>query len=655
MPQFVRHLGRSIKKTLTKHPTPEDASSVLKSAFVATIATGTNALIFVATATPSGVSLFLLIWLFATLSLSAKLMSRSSKAAKRTVSRVSKRGARTLILTSVALAIPWAVLPIYVLGLHGDGEPMVLALVSAGMMAGGTIILYRASVAAICYIAVLFFSFVFAFHLGGWPHAWPVTAYAFFYCSFLAYFANRVGDIARDKDNSVSALSDAIDKLRKAHDENYLLANIDDTTGLLNRKAFYAELEKAIDSAKHDDARLTLMMIDLDRFKNVNDLFGHGVGDELLAEVAGRLRDLVRGDDLIGRLGGDEFAILLKDIEDSGYIKSLSGDLLKVLNKPAHLSGRLVHPGASIGVALCPRDTSDATELLVLSDLALSKAKEQGRGQCVVYNDQIRNKVVESNSVESELRAALSRNRVVVEYQPKYNLEDGQLAGAEALVRIKRADGSKLPPDAFLPIAAERGLLPSLSRRIAETVAADIRVWKGKGLFQVKIALNIHPYDIKFPEHLMALIDMFETRGVTSDELILEITEGCFVGRGSDQATFVLDSLSDRGYELSLDDFGTGHASLSHLKAIPVSEIKIDRSFVSAIEERADDMAIVSAITEIARGMGIRSVAEGVENEAQLKIAKELNINVGQGYLWSPPVDADIFEKMLSGSLKETG
>ncbi|MCY4336999.1 MAG: EAL domain-containing protein [Litoreibacter sp.] len=655
MLQFVRNMRHAIVRAVSKHPTPQDAASVVKSSAVATATTCVNAVIFVLSALPKAPSLFLFFWLFATVALSVRLAVLSRRAAKRQITHVSRRGARRLIETSVLLALPWAVLNIYVLGMHGAGEPLVLISVTAGMIAGGALILQRVCVATVWFIGTILASVVLGFHLGGWPQAWTISAYSIVYGVSLAYFSNLAGETAREKDRSVDALSDAVKNLRRARDENYILANVDDTTGLLNRKAFRKAIAEKANALGAEGNGFSLLMIDLDRFKHINDLFGHGVGDELLSVFAKRIRGALKSDDILGRLGGDEFSVILDGVQSEEQIGRIAHSLLEVLSKPALLSGRVVHSGGSIGVVICPRDGVDPAELLVLADLALSKAKDDARGRCVIYNDQIRDKVVSSNAVEADLRAALANDRILIEYQPKICMKDNLIAGAEALVRIKTADGRKLPPDLFLPIAAERGLLPNLSRRIAETVAADITAWKSAGARPGKIALNVHPFDIKTPEHLMALIDMFETRSITSDDLIIEVTEGCFIGRGTDRATFVLDALADRGYELSLDDFGTGHASLSHLKTIPVSELKIDRSFITGIENRKDDLAIVTAITEIARGMGIRSVAEGIENEGQQSLVRKLDVDMGQGYFWSRALEASEFEALLSTPLKKTG
>lgn len=640
---------------LTKHPSAEDVASVVQGTSVGVVVTALNALIYVLESLRHDDRSFVVVWLGAILVLGAALSRMSRRAAGRQIRRVSARAARRMILTSVLFATPWAVLPLHVIGLQKTGDPLVVLLVSTGMLAGGIFMLHRAFVAALAFQSTILAAVIVSFHLGGWPQAWPVTLYALLYGGFLAYFSYRTGETARQRDDSVVALSRAVDSLRRARDENYLLANIDDITGLLNRKAFNARLTEAVARQRGSGRGFALLLMDLDRFKNVNDLFGHGVGDELLAEIARRLRANLSEGDVIARLGGDEFAVILAEVRAPEQIRPIADRLLTAFEPPALLAGRRLHPGASIGAVICPEAGADPVELLIKADLALNRAKESGRGQCVLFNEQLRRRVIESDRIEAGLRAALEGGQLYVQYQPKIALSDGRLLGAEALVRWRRPDGSVVAPDRFLPIAAERGLLPNLSRRIAETVAADLLGWRGAGLVPGKIALNIHPDDVKSPELLLETIAMFEAAGIDGRDLLLEITEGCFVRRGTDMTISLLDSLADRGYELSLDDFGTGHAALADLKKVPVAELKIDRSFIAGLCFRRADRAIVAAIAEIARGMGIRSVAEGVEDAAQRAMLVDLGIDVGQGFLWSSPLDAADFAGFLRASACRTG
>ena len=644
-----------IRSALTRHPSPQDAASVVANTAAGAFVTVINAVFYIlGDLRPDSVP-FLMAWGTVTLGLAGMLARRSHLASGRVVDRVSPRAARKLRRSAVIFALPWAVLPVYVIGLHGPGEPLVVLLICTGMLTGGAFMLHRAFVAAMSYKVTILAAVILSFHLGGWPQAWLVTGYALVYGTFLAYFAFQVGETARERDASLQALQQAVDSLREARDENHRLATVDVTTGLLNRKAFNEALALAVDQQRSHGGRFAVLMIDLDRFKNVNDLFGHGVGDELLAEIGRRLRAGVAAGDTVARLGGDEFAIILAEVGDAAAIRQVAARLIGELNRPARLAGRQIHPGGSVGAVLCPDDAADAVDLRLRADLALNRAKDSGRGQCVTFDETLRRRVVEDDAVEAGLRVALERGDLYVEYQPRIALANGEVLGAEALVRWRDEGGRQVPPETFLAIAAERGLLPVLSRQIAERVAADIQTWRRAGRTPGQIALNLHPDDVKAPELLLDTIAMFEARGIAGGDLVLEITEGCLVGRGTDRVAMLLDGLADRGYRLSLDDFGTGHASLSLLKRIPVSELKIDRSFVAGIGINRNDRAIVAAIAEIARGMGIASVAEGVETEAQRRILAELGVDAGQGYLWSRPVAAARFAEFLGDSLRSAG
>ncbi|MEA5163352.1 EAL domain-containing protein [Cereibacter johrii] len=642
--EILSRLGRSVLAPLhrvaTLRPTPEDADSVIEGTKVGVLVTALNALVYAVAAAGSGNSAFIVLWLAVIFALSVTLVRRSAKASRRQITRVSSKGARRLVLTLILLAAPWAALPVHVVAFHGAGNAMIVLLVCTGMLSGGAFMLHRAFVAAIGYMLTILLAVIFSFQFGDWDIAWPVTTYGILYGGYLAYFAYTAGETARQRDASVAALSEAVASLREARDENHRLATLDFLTGLPNRKAFSDELQAATVRQQERGEAFTLLLLDIDRFKNVNDLHGHCVGDELLAEVARRLRQALGQGNVIGRTGGDEFAMILKGVSDAEVIRILTGSLLKELNRPTPLAGRIIHVGASIGAVICPDDGLDPTDLLLKGDLALNRAKEVGRGRWIQFGAHLQRRAIEDDRIEDGLRAALAARSLHVLYQPQVALADGLLIGAEALVRWPPGTGIAPSPERFLAVASERGLLPILSRQIAEMVAGDIETWRRQGLSPVKIALNLHPDDLQSPELLIETIDMFEARGITGRHLTMEITEDCLVGRGKDDAATVLDVLVDRGYELSFDDFGTGQASLSHLRKVPVREVKIDRSFVWGLTDRPEDRAIVAAIAEIARGMGLRSVAEGVETDVQRRILTDLGIDAAQGFLWSRPISA---------------
>ena len=271
-----------------------------------------------------------------------------------------------------------------------------------------------------------------------------------------------------------------------------------------------------------------------------------------------------------------------------------------------------------------------------------------GRNQFVAYTDALGVKQREEEEIATDLRAALADGGVEVWYQPKVALEDGRVVGAEALVRWNNR-GRQIPPDLFLDVATERGFMPDLSDVIFAQVGRDLADWQARGLGQLKVSVNIHPVDLKTPQRLISRVKALEKAALGRERIVLEITEGCFVGRGSDEAAILIDTLAEMGFELSLDDFGTGHAALAHLKRLPVCELKIDRSFVAGLGMSRHDSAIVAAMIELARGVDLGVVAEGVETEAQRQALLKMGVQTAQGFLWAGALpEATFFDYCLA-------
>ena len=341
--------------------------------------------------------------------------------------------------------------------------------------------------------------------------------------------------------------------------------------------------------------------------------------------------------------------MILPGLRDAVEIKRRADELISRLNAPAELEGRHIHPGASIGIVVCPDHGKDQDELIRNADLALYAAKDAGRGTSVIFGDGLRAELLLSDAVEVRLRQAIDAADIYMVYQPKVRLADDRLVGAKALVRWQDPHLGAIPPDTFLAVAAERAILPRLSQYIAESVARDVIAWRQAGLDYGKVALSLHPVELKSPELLMEMVSRLADMGITADDLTLEVTDECLVGRGADTAQFVLDGLADQGFDLTLEDFGTGNASLAHLRNLPLTEIKIDRSFVKGVATNPLERSIVAALVEIARGLGLRAVAEGVERPDQRQILEELGIELGQGHLWAEPMRADRFAELLAG------
>jgi diguanylate cyclase (GGDEF)-like protein len=638
---------RRIGEGLRAPPGPEDVASVVRGANAGAVVTALSASVYLAAASPALDPARLTVWYAFALVACAVVILRARRAARARPETVSPRAARELAAFAALLAAPWAGLAFLALGAGAPADRLLALMICAGMAAGGAFMLHRTLAAAAVYFAVVLGGVLAACLALAAAPGWPAALYAALYGLFLTHFAEVAGRAARQRDASLADLSRHVEELRRANDRIARLVLRDEVTGLANRKAFADRLEQETRRAERDGAPFAVLILDLDLFKNVNDTLGHQAGDRLLALIGARLGELVRPGDLVARLGGDEFGVLALGVGDGRALKALAGRLISGLGAPARLGGRPLHPGVSVGAALSPRHGRDAAGLLRRADIALNEVKASGRGRWRLFDDTLGARVAEADEIETGLRAALEGDGIEVRYQPKIDLATDAPAGAEALVRWTHPRLGAVAPDRFLPVAAERGLLPRLSERIFDRVARDMLDWRAAGIAAGPVAINIHEIDLKSPVILMDNLKALTRRGLAPEDIVLEITEGCFAGRGTGAAAVVLEGLADFGFQLSLDDFGAGHASLPHLRRLPVAEIKIDRSFVEGLCTDRNDRAIVEATAALARGMGLRCVAEGVETEEQRRALRALGAGQGQGYLWSPALPPADFRAFL--------
>ncbi|MEL7012538.1 MAG: EAL domain-containing protein [Pseudomonadota bacterium] len=647
---------RNIWTALRKPPSVQDVHSVIRTSKAGSLVTAINALIFLIMAAPHQTPVFLAAWCAFTIVICSVVFVRTRRANAREMTYVSPKAVRRLNLFAAILAMPWATLAIWTIAVIDANSSLIVVMVCAGMSAGGTFMLHRTTMAALVYSSIVLGSVVVAAYAGATSCAMPVTFDALVDGGFLCYFGIRTAETARDLDRLVGDLETTVSELETSQRQNHRLANIDGVTGLPNRAAFNRHLNALTDATGDTPEPFTLFLLDLDHFKNVNDLYGHGVGDDLLGRVGSRLQTYVdeegtaqsgtQADGFVARLGGDEFVVIEQGM-DEGRSIDYARRLILALNAPVNLGGKQIFPGVSIGLARCPDHGLHPSEITRNADMALNQAKEAGRGVARIFDDTLRREAVARDRLETALRAALQADQITVFYQPKICLQSQTIAGAEALVRWLNPDLGASTPDIFLPIAAESGLLPALSQRVVEIVARDIGAWRQMGIKAGRIAINVHPLELRSPDLLMKNIDFLEGQGISPADLTVEVTEGCLIGRGSEASQFALDRLAERGYELSLDDFGTGFASLSHLRNLPVSEIKVDKSFVSALPDSLSDHAIVAATIQLARGMGLRTVAEGIETEAQKRAMIQLGVDHGQGFFWSPAQNSDNFASFV--------
>ncbi len=415
----------------------------------------------------------------------------------------------------------------------------------------------------------------------------------------------------------------------------------DALTGLPNRKQLVERTAEALDEDECD--QLALLLFDLDRFKEVNDTLGHHVGDRLIQAVGSRLAAAVRPGDTVARLGGDEFAVLLP-ATCAAEAERTARRLLQELRAPMRLEGLLVDVCASVGVAVAPQHGRDLDELLQHADVAMYLAKDAGGG--VEQYDAAR----DSNSTQrlvmvGELREALTEDQLEVHFQPQADLRTGQVHGVEALVRWRHPERGLLPPDAFVPLAEASGLVEQLTAAVLDTTLAQLAAWHAAGL-PLSAAVNVTVRDLSGGELVADVLRSLARHGVPASCLQLEVTEGSLF-TDSDAAASTLVQLDAMGVTLSLDDFGTGYSSLGHLRRLPVSELKIDRSFVQRMGDDPRDAAIVRSVVDLARGLGMQVVAEGVEDQRTWDALQALGCDTAQGWLLSRAEPADVLTPWL--------
>lgn len=422
------------------------------------------------------------------------------------------------------------------------------------------------------------------------------------------------------------------------------LATHDTLTSLPNRALFLDRLEQAVSSAPRSGRRLGVLFLDLDRFKTVNDTLGHSAGDDLLRAVAERVERTIRRSDTAARLSGDEFAVLATNLPREGDAETVAVKLLETLAEPVAVAGRRHVPAGSIGIATYPSDGEDAGTLLRAADMAMYRAKHSGRGRYVRYSRELSAETRERMEVEQELRGPGLTSALVLAYQPQVDARGGRTSGAEALVRWDNPRLGRLSPDRFVPVAEQIGLIDAIGRWVLDTACGEARGWQGAG--PCGISVNVSPRQLDDGSLVPAVHQTLETTGLPARALTLELTESGFLQHGGPAVAHLFE-LQALGVRLALDDFGTGYASLGQLKSLPVDQLKIDRTFVAGLPEDPANVSIVSAIIELARGLGLETVAEGVETEAQRDYLCERGCDVLQGYLFGKPMEPEAFRAEL--------
>jgi diguanylate cyclase (GGDEF)-like protein/PAS domain S-box-containing protein len=429
---------------------------------------------------------------------------------------------------------------------------------------------------------------------------------------------------------------------RRAEERMRHQALHDELTGLPNRNLLQDRLRQALAHARRGGWQVGVLLLDLDDFKDVNDTLGHPAGDRLLRAIAERLAGVIRASDTLARLGGDEFAIVQPGPGCSpDGAAELARRLIGALEAPLSLDGQELRVGASVGVAIAPGDGEDADELVRRADLALYRAKTDGRGRHQFFEAALDAAVQARKRLESELRRAVARGEFVLHYQPQLDLATGGPAGVEALVRWRHPERGLVGPAEFVPLAETCGLIGPLGAWVLDEACRQARDWERRGS-PTRVAVNLSPAQLRQAGGVPRAVDeALRRHGLDARWLELEITESVLLDRSDGTTDRALQELAARGVRLALDDFGTGYSSLSHLRRLPVATIKVDRSFVRGIGRDQDDEALVRAIVALGRNLGKRVVAEGVESQAQLALLRQLGCDAAQGFLLGRPQEAD--------------
>ncbi|MGF1761996.1 bifunctional diguanylate cyclase/phosphodiesterase [Aliivibrio kagoshimensis] len=417
------------------------------------------------------------------------------------------------------------------------------------------------------------------------------------------------------------------------------LALHDPLTGLPNRTLFQDRLQQAVSMAKRGQHKFAVCFMDLDNFKMINDTLGHEVGDELLKRVSQRITQVEREVDTVARLGGDEFALIINKITCNDDVVNISQRIMESIHQPIKIDSNDIQIGTSIGITIYPDDALDAKKLLRNADIAMYQAKEDGRNITRFFVGEMNTLLQNRKQIQIDLQSSIANNDFELYYQPIFDIKTMELISFEALIRWHHPERGMIPPDQFIPIAEQSGLINELGTWVLNETCRQIKIFNQNGIFPSRIAVNISPVQFRRANFLEETLDILNTQGVASNLIELEITEG-MVMHDVNQATVTMQNLSDAGFSLSIDDFGTGYSSLSYLKRFPIKKVKIDRSFITDLETDTDNRAITIAIIQMGHSLGLNVLAEGVESKAQLSFLEQQQCDLVQGYYSGKPMPA---------------
>ncbi len=459
--------------------------------------------------------------------------------------------------------------------------------------------------------------------------------------------------LARQLAQTVHRLDGALGQVQDSEERMRYLASHDPLTQLGNRALLQDRLTSALQHAKRGTKRFALHMIDLDSFKEINDVHGHATGDKVLITAAGRIGQITRTADTIARLGGDEFTVL-QDMADSDRpdnAGALGDRLITGLSAPMQIEHLELQLGASVGIALYPDDGQTADDLMRNADLALYRAKAEGRGRYVFFTPALGEQAMRMAAIKASLRTAIAEKQLQVWYQPKADLRSGEIIGAEALVRWLHPEQGLISPSEFVPVAERSGLIGQLGEYVLNEACAATAQWRRNGMRSFKIAVNLSPVQFRVQDVQALVESALVGAGLPADALELEVTETTLM-QDADETMASLRTLQDKGVSVAVDDFGTGYSSMAYLKKLGAKTLKIDRSFVDGCADQAEDQQIVRAIVDLAHNLGMHVVAEGIETQAQVETLVRMRCDAAQGYLIARPLETSAMEVFLNRNLQ---
>jgi diguanylate cyclase (GGDEF)-like protein/PAS domain S-box-containing protein len=464
-----------------------------------------------------------------------------------------------------------------------------------------------------------------------------------------SWSVSTASDVNEKRPNLIFQIQDITDK-KSAEEKLQHEATHDALTGLPNRACFMTRLANALDKAQSNPLyKVSVLFIDLDRFKVVNDSLGHLIGDQLLVGISERLRECLRPNDIVARLGGDEFTILVEGKYETSEVVSIAERLKEKFARPFDLSGNEIYSSASIGILHVSEKHLAPEDVMRDADTAMYQAKRAGKARHEVFNENMHEAVKKALQLETDLRRAIERDELSVFYQPIHSLESGKLQGFEALARWQHREFGVLSPDKFIPLAEEINLIDRLGEQILRKACSQMRFFKDAAFADSALTLSVNLSCKQFAQKNLAskIKQILDETEFSPSRLKLEITETVFFEH-REKAVETLAQLSDLGIEMYIDDFGTGYSNLSFLMQLPISTLKIDRSFISPITEDGKNTEIVETIVKLARNLGMKVIAEGVETEAQVEQLKKLNCEGAQGFYFSRPMNYEELRQFLN-------